>query len=719
MKIRRESPSDKLDYRINAPLGIEIAGETYRTRDWSLEGFTVANFSALQGSNVPIVGLVSSITPELEDEALGAGMVSLQVKPIKKLEFIELLRSFVRRIDGNTPSLALEGVNVMRMDADDLLKDTGEEVAASEESAGAPSRGVTQRGDGDNAKRKKILIVICNPAQRAVYTAYAQNMPEYAIDIVDSCMAAVLRSDEVIYDLVLLEMNDPKMRGREAAQRIRTREGFNIGDEFQCRLSLPFQGFGIDFPVRARVDGFTTHGELNASFLQLNERQGDILSFFAEELIRGSMTVIDDVILHLDRPIELVSQKPDESAPEVASASKISPKLVLMSMAYILIGLVVVGYAYLTVNSNFLQLEIEAAVVAAPLEPMRATSDGRLAQIPVGAGELVRPDTVVMAIEDPKLDEEIERARIRVESLQSELLSKRSEFLAERDRYSSYRNRLQSRVAQAEQSVATLERRTQIALRQRNRFAQLLARGHTTKSKFDETADAYTEIAGLLTQARLTLSAETEKLTSLSKTAHYEGKGRIRELAAGVELYSERIVLSQREQAALENRKRRLMLRAPKAGRILRLLRTSGSTVKRGEELALFERDEPRTVVAYLLQNEVVQIGLGDEALVFFPSLDVRVQGRVEAIDRTEGFVDEARAKYSWRGVKDRSARVTLSILNKSHDEIRQSFPPGLPAVVIFDRRDTNEIREQWKSIIKDVFTAPFHSKTASSPADA
>ncbi len=698
MKIRREPPSEMLEYRINAPLKITIGTDDYRTRDWSLEGFTVANFAALQASNAPIIGVASRVSDDLLQEAEQAGMAAARQKPVNKQELHRLLDDHVRQIDGSTPSLALNSVNVVRSDeldpVDDKDDDQRDDVKA------------TTKHPPNEVDKKQVLFVISNEAQRSVNRAYAQTFENYAIDFAENCRDAVLLSGRKSYDLIILEMNDPKLRGSTAAQRIRTLQGYNVGEEFECDLQLPFQGYDIGFAVRAKVEGYTAHGEMRATFIELDERSTDILSFFAEELIRGSMTTIDDVILHLDRPVELVSQSPETKEADLVKSKPVSPKMIAFSMFYLVIGALVVAYTYLTINANFMQLEIEAAVVNAPLESLLSPTDGKIASMPVAPGGFIRKSGGLAIIESAALEEKIELARIEIERMLSEFAAKAEALAAEKDRYRNYGKLLKTEIDQAEANVKSLAHRTKMALNQKKRFLHLLERGFTTLSKVGELSSDHAALLGELEQAKLHLKEKQSQIASLVDDAAYSNKGRLKDLAAEVGLFETRITLAEKALDALVARKHRMVVTAPTNGRIVRALRSPGNTTKKGEEIIIFERDEARTVLAYLTQEEIIEVGLDDEVLIYFPSIDTRAKARVASIDRTEGYVDEMRAQYSWRGTKDRTALVTLSFVGRTPEEIRQSFPPGLPAIVIFERRDTNEIRQRWKSNIRETFQA-------------
>lgn len=170
----------------------------------------------------------------------------------------------------------------------------------------------------------------------------------------------------------------------------------------------------------------------------------------------------------------------------------------------------------------------------------------------------------------------------------------------------------------------------------------------------------------------------------------------------------------------LYDKRSRLQIRAPAAGRILKASRQPGSHIKKDQIVAYFEYDRQRVIQAFLSQEEILEIGLGDHALVYFPALNERIAATISAIDRTSAFVEELQARYTWRGSRDRAAIVELSIDSEDNRRIKMLLKPGLPAIVLFNRRDTIELRSRmWEwfanrwayvsSTIAGLFSAPGH----------
>ena len=119
----------------------------------------------------------------------------------------------------------------------------------------------------------------------------------------------------------------------------------------------------------------------------------------------------------------------------------------------------------------------------------------------------------------------------------------------------------------------------------------------------------------------------------------------------------------ERRQSYVKQRERAAVI-APFDGTILEIPRIDKGSVRKGDTLAVIEQRRDRKVTAFLNQDEILKVGLGDEALIFIPALGETVTGRVTAIDRTSGFVREQDQRqspgYGWRGPHDRSAKIEI-----------------------------------------------------------
>ncbi|MBL6946887.1 MAG: PilZ domain-containing protein [Rhodospirillales bacterium] len=483
--------------------------------------------------------------------------------------------------------------------------------------------------------------------------------------------------------------------------------GAMAGDEVACTLHLPFQGFDIAFPVKIRIVRVVEDGGIGVEFTEVGDREHELMAHFVDDLVRGTMTNVGDTILRIDSPVTPVSTKPDPNQGEAIPVKRWSWKVFAMTGFYFSAGLAVLVYAGLVFTSNFLRLEVDTAVVSAPMEPVLASTDGRVKMVNAAAGQFVRREDTLMTIEDPKLQQAIELAKIQVDRLTMNLIARQKELKAEKEKLRDYQSVAINELSRMDAKIRALEEQVSLVGNQVRRFNKLLDEGWTTRSKLDEIEAEYARLSGKLQEARLLRRERQKLLGRIGEGRYFTGEkfeGRTQELQAAVDLAWDEVMLAKDELVALQRRLDRLVLAAPTNGRIIKLLKSVGSTVRHGEQVALFERDEARIVEAFLTQEEVLEIGLGDEAWAYFPSLDTRVRVFVTDIDRTTGYVDEMGARYQWRGPKDRSARISLIFADLPPEVIRRRFLPGLPVVVTFSRRETSEVGFRIKDGIKRAF---------------
>jgi len=487
------------------------------------------------------------------------------------------------------------------------------------------------------------------------------------------------------------------------------------GDEITSTLHLPFQGFDIAFPVEIRVIRVGENGGIGVEFTEVGDREHELMAHFIDDLVRGTMTVVGDTILRIDSPVTPVSTKPDPNDGSSGPIKRWSWKVFAMTGFYFTAGLAILAYAGLVFHSNFLRLEVDTAVVSAPIEPVLASTDGRVQTVNAPTGQFVRREDSLMTIEDPRLLQAIELAKIRVDRSTMNLIARQKELKAEEEKLRDYHTVAINELSRSDASIRSLEEQTVLIGNQVRRFKELLREGWATRSRLDEIEAEYAHLNGKLQEARLLRRERQMLLGRIGEGRYFTGEkfeGRKQELQATVDLAWNEVMLTKDELVALQRRLERLVLTAPTNGRIIKVLKSAGSTVKHGEKVALFERDEARIVEAFLTQEEVLEIGLGDEAWAFFPSLETRVRVFVTNIDRTTGYVDEIGSRYQWRGPKDRSARISLIFADMPPEVIRRRFLPGLPVVVTFSRRDTSPVGFRIKDGVKRAFEGDGHHQS-------
>lgn len=458
--------------------------------------------------------------------------------------------------------------------------------------------------------------------------------------------------------------------------------------EFSFYFSLPFQGFDIAFQGTAKVVRiFQQDNQVAAQFCDLGERQQELLSHFMEELIRGSMTSVADTIFRIDSPVTPVSTEPDPSPQDELPAKRWQSKFVIMSSLYFSVGLALFVYIIFTLYANFFSLEVDSGVVSAPIERIYSTTNGRIELVHNPLDTLVKKGASLIRISDAKIEELISLARIRIKRGRSSLETKETELVLEKDKLADYRIYVKKSLNQAKIEVNNLTKQQKLSGSDLKRFDHLTKTGAASIKQLDDVKRFHENISYQLKISKINLQKQYDTLKSIQKGRYFTGEkfeGLVSELESEVNRLRQEVVHSKQELNALYQRRNRLTLYASHPGRLIQLTKSIGSSTKRGEVIALFEHDKERVLHAYLTQQEVLEIEMHHAARVYFPSLDQVVQAKVISIDRTEGFLFEKESRYSWRANDDRTARVTLAFVDIDKDKIRQSFKPGLPAMVIF-----------------------------------
>lgn len=491
--------------------------------------------------------------------------------------------------------------------------------------------------------------------------------------------------DDVTYDAVDWSLGGFSLESYTAPAQ--------LGDTITATIHIPFQGFEITFQAEAKIKRLDEHGNAGFAFVDLDERERELMTHFIDSLVRGSMSVVDDTILRIDSPVTPVSIQPDLNPDEAVPLRRRSLKAILYTAFYFTAGLMVVGYTFLVLHSNFVRMEIQSAVVSAPVQPLLATTDGLIKNVLVTQNELIKQRTPVVSFSNTGLQQRIEMARVRVDRALLTLRAREKETTAEREKFGDYSLIAHSEIKRLTIQIRSLQERSTLVHNKVERFSNLRKELLITQDELDEAKLNFKILSSELEEARQLMSERRELLDSIEAGRFFDGRrleGHLQEREAAAELASDEVMLAKDELSTLFRENERLVISAPNDGHLLTIYKAPGATVKRGEQVALFERNEIRTIEAFLTQEEVLEIGLGDEATAYFPSLGQKVRSIVTDIDRTQGYIDELSSRYRWRGPKDRTAQITLQFLNIPLHEVRANFPPGLPVVVIFKRRNTD-----------------------------
>lgn len=473
------------------------------------------------------------------------------------------------------------------------------------------------------------------------------------------------------------------------------------GSEHQLQLTLPFQGFDVSFDVKAEVVRTFTHSKAVAvRFTEIGERERELMQHFIEELVRGSMSGVEDTIQRIDLPVTPAKLEPDsKNLPANMPMRRWPVKTAVMTAIYGVAGLFVFGYAALLGYSNLYRMEIQTAVISAPVESVQSQIDGQVVWANLKPGDEVKAGDVVVNVVNDLVERDIELAEIAVQERKAKLAYLKRLQADELEKVRGFATVEMKNVKQSKVEIEGLQEQLKLAELQLGRMTVLSEKGFTTESKLDEARKQVILLKSQIESRRIDLGSRVELADQNFGKRLYTGSdivGNASEIEAQVRLAEHEAALAQQKAEAYAKQRQRTAVTSPFDGTVLDIPKFDKGSVRRGDTIAIIEQRKNRRVTAYLNQDEVLKVGMGDEVAVFIPALGETVKGRVTAIDRTSGFIREQKdmqgSGYGWRGSSDRSAKITIDFEDSQQVADYERYRSGLPVVVVFEQRSTNSL---------------------------
>ncbi|MEM9029237.1 MAG: biotin/lipoyl-binding protein [Pseudomonadota bacterium] len=468
-----------------------------------------------------------------------------------------------------------------------------------------------------------------------------------------------------------------------------------LGQEIDLQLTLPFQGFDVTFDASGKVvRSEQDTGTIAVRFTEVGDRELELMSHFLEELVRGSMVSIDDTINRIDVPVTPASLNPSSDVAADVPIRRWPIKTIVVSTVYTLLGLAVLGYTALLIYTNFYKLEVQTAVISAPVAPVKAVAEGRLTSLAAEPGKTVREGQVLARIENPALEREINLAELGIRTQKAKVAYLKQRHADELKRAESFATLELKNVKTAKLRLESLQAQLATAKLHLDRISALYKKGYTTDAKREAAEREVIRLKKLADEQELDLQSRSKLAKNNLGERFYTGDnvvGDLGDIEARMRLAEHELKISTQRHHALLKHRDRIRLEAPFGGRVTEVLRRKNTFVKKGETVARIERPDQRHVLAYLTQDEVLGVGLNDPVDLVIPAASRSLTGTVVQIDRTDGFRrEQERAQppgYSWRGPTDRSAIVVISFSDPAAANADPALIPGTPVIAIFPRR--------------------------------
>jgi multidrug resistance efflux pump len=464
-------------------------------------------------------------------------------------------------------------------------------------------------------------------------------------------------------------------------------------DVLDLTLCLPFQGFDINFGVRAKVlRANEEEGMIGCEFEELSERAHDLMNHFIDDLVRGAMATVEDTICRIDVPVTPISTKPDPNPTDDTPVRRIPVKTIVMSALYCLVGLLAFGYLGILLYSGTMRMEVRSAVVSAPLATLKMPVDGIVRPVRFEVGSVVRQGQEIARIENAGFTGDLEDAKIELASAMRRQVRAQEKYRIEAARMKLYQviSRTDKQIARARVEAA---REALIAAdAAHERLSILFDKKLVTAGKLETAVKERAQAETRMKDAQYELERATA-MDSVSDRKHFNHKEFVADLdmfALEIDEASSAVKTAHSKLEKLEKLGSAMSIVAPYDGRIVSIQQAAHTNVLRNEPLLTIEQKVDPTVTAFLDQDQVLQVGLNDTAKVFLPSLGRHISATVVLVDRNSTFINAEGTHYAWTEGKQKSAAVSLKLNLNQID--RQQINAGLPAVVVFSKRQVNDI---------------------------
>jgi multidrug resistance efflux pump len=469
-----------------------------------------------------------------------------------------------------------------------------------------------------------------------------------------------------------------------------------VGQEVALTLTIPFQGFSIGCDVKAECDSIDKAAEtVTFRFVDLGTRERELLKHFIEELVSGSMVSAKDTIQRIDIPLLPVPVKVVQAE---KSAGNRHARSMLMTGFYGLVGFFVFGYLGSLIYSGLFWKEISTAMISAPVDVVSAQFDGEIAWVGYKPGDTVKAGDIVLRVTNDELERDIDLADIAVRENEARLDVLQMRRTSELDKVRNFSALQDLEQEQNKSQIAALEDQYDIATQQFQRFRELAKKGLTTAVRAEDARRLMLEYRQRLEVLKSDVSAKKMLADRNRDKRVYAGREVIGDVMSNDEeiaLVTKQVELAQQKRNAYLAQRERLAIRAPFPGVVQQLPRLPGSKVRKGEVIAVFEQSGQRAVTAFLQQQDLLSIAVGDKAVISVPAIGESFYATVEVVLPVDYSNDGKSLLGAMKGTRPEQERVASAVLQSPGGHIAvgaYDLPSGTPVMVMFERKDASRL---------------------------
>ena len=412
------------------------------------------------------------------------------------------------------------------------------------------------------------------------------------------------------------------------------------GDVIDLSVKIPFQGFIIEAPHKAKIiRADYENGTLACEFAGGHSRADELLQYFSRNLISGEMSAVDNVIKRIDIPVTPPPQP--AGAVEWKDQSRgFKIRRIAFTSAYILLGIFVSIYLLVTVYAYFFRLKTDNAVVVIPRKSIAAPVGGTIKDILVSPRQQVKSGQPIICIDDIDRMRLVDLAKMQLSQAQKNLNLKNTQLAAYDNKAKLYRNVTEARLRGLKQKIFGWEKETALARTDYERQMKLQSGNAAAMNQVELAQSRYERLRKELEIAVEEQEVQRQTLDFLDRGLFFSGtkiEHDRNELQNELQMAGEELKLRQDELASALERYKPVTITAPFNGLILEIIPHRGEVLDKGNLLFRIQQDSMASVEVFLSQKEAARIGCGSEAVVFIPFLKTFRKATVSGVDLSGG----------------------------------------------------------------------------------
>jgi multidrug resistance efflux pump len=470
------------------------------------------------------------------------------------------------------------------------------------------------------------------------------------------------------------------------------------GERIHIEFRIDFQNFDIAFPASAEVVR-TSKDSMAAKFIDLGERETELLRYFISCTTRGEIAAVDRTLTHIDRPVTPV--RTSSHADSRRTETKRKARRVTIAVLYVAAGLLLSALILKSLAGAIFLLRIDTAVVSTALDQIVSQDVGKLVEVFVQTGAPVRTDEPLVRVESDMVMRDVQTAREELDGARIALQAIQDRRRQASERLEAYQTISRDQLELVNARLGALVADRDLLRTQFERSKSLFDAGLMAAQLFEEHKAKLERQEALLGQAVAEQKIAETSIDTTKRGSFFSGNflvGDLPALTAEESAARDRVAAAKR---ALDERLSRVAertYRAPYDGVVTRVFKSAGVTVDRGEPILILQRSGAEPYIeAYLTQDEAANLTVGARGTARVSPMNREYDVRVVSVDRTAGFLKEVQTphlsepQYTWRGLSDRSAYAKLEFVGLVPTEMAR-ISPGLPVHVDLRKPRTTHV---------------------------